>query len=94
MARYPLKNRQYNLKKRYDMTMEDYDGLHEEQEGMCAICGAMEGGTTRSRKLHVDHNHTTGDVRGLLCNECNTGLGKFKDDTAILKNAITYLQEN
>ena len=62
-------------------------------QGGCAICGARQGlGGRNDRRLAVDHNHTTGKVRGLLCDSCNHGLGKFKDDKRLLKIAIAYLE--
>lgn len=58
------------------------------QNGRCLICG--EG----SRRLEIDHCHTTGRVRGLLCIYCNTGLGRFKDNPALLARAIAYLTDH
>lgn len=69
---------------RYGLTEEAYDALMEKQDGGCAICGA-EG------DFSVDHCHDTKKVRGLLCRECNIGLGKFKDDPELLRKAISYL---
>lgn len=57
----------------------------------CNICGALDGGG-RHGNLHVDHCHTTGRVRGVLCNQCNTGIGKFKDDPDLLRKAASYLE--
>ena len=59
------------------------------QEGRCAICRV-----TPTRRMHVDHNHATKALRGLLCTKCNTGLGLFGDSVTNLNAAITYLQEN
>lgn len=55
----------------------------------CEICG----GTTHRTHLAIDHNHSTGKIRGMLCDPCNQGLGKFKDDIQIMKKAIQYLEE-
>lgn len=79
--------RKYALKRKYNITVEEYNSMMHLQENKCAICGDM------SEKLCVDHDHKTGKVRGLLCSNCNTSLGKFKDSIQILKNAISYLTD-
>ncbi len=84
-----------HLKRKYGITLDDYNGMLAEQEGKCKICGKVGtglGGQTTRMPLVVDHNHTTGEVRGLLCNSCNTGLGMFKENTEALMNAISYLE--
>ena len=78
-----------NLKHRFGMTLEEYDELFDAQNGGCAICG---GANTTGRRLAVDHDHETGEVRGLLCFGCNIGLGKFKDDVTLVKRAAAYLE--
>jgi hypothetical protein len=77
------------LKGTYGMTLEEYTDLLARQGLGCAICGAPENADGRS--LHVDHDHKTGRVRGILCADCNFGLGKFKDDPELLQAAIDYL---
>lgn len=72
----------------YGLTTAAYDALVVQQAGRCAICPEQY---SDSKPLHVDHCHTTGDVRGLLCLRCNTALGLFQDDTDRLTAAITYL---
>ncbi len=74
----------------YDITIDDYDKMFLQQAGKCAICGtsAPEG---MFNNFSVDHDHATGRIRGLLCSECNFGLGNFRDDTKLLENAIQYL---
>lgn len=82
--------RKSELKRRYGMNPEDYDVMLIAQNFRCAICRTdTPGGAGR---FHVDHCHTTGAVRALLCHECNTGLGKFKDNPELLAQAITYLE--
>ena len=75
----------------YGMTMADYDRMHAEQDGRCAICGTLE--ADLDTKLYVDHCHTSGRVRGLLCRACNSGLGQFRDQTEALLNAVAYLHK-
>jgi formate dehydrogenase maturation protein FdhE len=70
------------------MTQTDYDNMLTAQNGVCAICGNPP---KSGKKLVVDHNHKTGEVRGLLCTPCNTGIGLLKDNQAILKNASNYI---
>lgn len=74
------------LQNKYGITLREYVLLLEKQNGVCAICG-NEG----LNRLAVDHCHKTGVVRGLLCAQCNHGLGNFKDDPKLLISAIDYL---
>ena len=76
----------------YKITIEKYEVLLAEQNNGCAICTAPTG--SNGKRLSVDHNHQTGEVRGLLCDDCNIGLGKFKDNSSLLANAINYLKDN
>lgn len=76
--------------KKYGLSPEQYMEILEAQQGKCAIC--REEPTTK-RGLAVDHNHKTGQVRGLLCTGCNTALGSFKDSEEILTSAIEYLRK-
>jgi hypothetical protein len=76
----------------YGITTEEYDLILESQGGVCAICGQVQ--NPIERPFAIDHNHTTGKVRGLLCNNCNLILGHARDNTYILENAIHYLKEN
>lgn len=86
---YKASIRKAQLFKFYGITPEDYDSMFAKQQGVCAICG--EADDEKRKYLCVDHNHTTGVVRGLLCHNCNIGLGKFKDDINLLNKAIWYL---
>lgn len=85
-----------NLKKHYGLTVEQYSTMHEAQNGVCAICKLPESAVVsksgKKRRLAVDHCHTTGKIRGLLCSLCNRGLGAFKDSAANLQSAIEYLK--
>lgn len=84
--------RRSRLKKRYGITADQYDQMVIDQEGVCAICKSnTAGGRGLNSRLAVDHNHETGEVRGLLCGMCNQGIGMFKEDTEVMKKAIEYL---
>ena len=72
---------------KFDVSQAKYDIMLDKQNGVCLICGEPPG----KKSLAVDHDHTSGEVRGLLCTSCNRGLGYFRDDVDILKQAITYL---
>jgi hypothetical protein len=73
----------------FGLTPEEYSILLENQGNGCAICGASAG--WQGKRLAVDHNHTSGAVRGLLCDRCNTVLGKMEDSPELLRKAATYL---
>ena len=91
-TRNPEKARANNLRDNQGITQKQYDDMHEAQNGCCKICGTNKS-TGRGKKLEVDHCHRSLQIRGLLCHRCNTGLGYFKDDPAILQSAIAYLAE-
>lgn len=78
-----------HIRLNYSLSQSDFELLFESQKKCCAICkkplGFFQG------KLHIDHCHKTGNVRGILCNKCNAGLGFFQDKISSLANAITYL---
>lgn len=73
--------------KKYGITSDDYDEMLIEQNGVCGICGQPP----TTRRLCIDHDHETGIVRGLLCNECNVALGASKDSISVLQRMINYL---
>lgn len=75
-------------KKDFGITLETYKQLVIAQAGLCLICGKTE-----KRRLAVDHDHVSGKVRGLLCGNCNRGLGLFKDNPRLLANAIAYITD-
>jgi hypothetical protein len=83
------------LKKKFGMSVEDYEKMLREQGGVCRICGRPETVKIYGSvlPLAVDHDHNTGKVRGLLCVACNHGIGKFQDDAARLRAAADYLDE-
>jgi Recombination endonuclease VII len=74
----------------YGLTEDQYREMHDQQRGLCAICTEP---CKLGRRLAVDHCHTTGRVRGLLCARCNMSIGKFEDRVELLQSAISYLQE-
>lgn len=89
------------LKGEFGLTLKDYRSMFDAQGGCCAICGKSgtrrgQGrpgrGGGRSKKLGVDHDHATGKVRGLLCRECNAGIGFLKDDITLVQTALDYLK--
>ncbi len=85
------KRREQNLRKQYGITQKDYDEMLKKQGGVCKICGT-ENPKGHSGKLYVDHNHKTGDVRGLLCSRCNSILGYCDDREEVLLKAVEYLR--
>lgn len=74
--------------RKYGISLATFKELLEEQKGVCKICSLP---CTSGRQLSVDHDHLTGKVRGLLCGNCNKGLGSFKDNINLLKKAMEYL---
>lgn len=80
--------------KRYGINFADYQRLHDAQAGLCAICEKPESSVQngKARWLAVDHCHTTGAVRGLLCMNCNSTIGRLGDDPAMLDRAAAYLR--
>lgn len=84
-------NRAINLKARFDMTPEQYDELLAKQGGGCAICGQHRVRSGRY-SMHIDHDHETGAVRGILCPHCNAGIGHFEDNPSRLLAAAEYLR--
>ena len=78
---------------KYGLTQEAYEGLLEKQNNKCAICLTDTPGG-RHNKFHIDHDHVTGRVRGLLCWSCNAGLGQFKDNELLLISAHDYLYKD
>jgi hypothetical protein len=82
----PLSRDRY-YRKTYGITLDQYNQMELAQDGRCGICGGV------AKILFVDHCHTTGRVRGLLCIACNSGLGHFRDSIGALRTAIIYLEK-
>lgn len=81
------RTREYALQYNYGLSLEAYDKLLEAQQGLCAICRH----SCPSGPLCVDHDHSTGAIRGLLCRKCNVGIGQLNDDPALVQAALDYL---
>lgn len=81
-------------RRKFGIGIADYEAMLKAQDGRCAICKTDQptGHGAKNGRFSVDHDHLTGEVRGLLCAGCNTALGGFKDDVNIMKNAIHYIQ--
>jgi hypothetical protein len=82
-------SRRLHLWKKYKITVAQYDAMLDQQGGKCAIC---RGDCTSGRRLAVDHCHTTGRVRALLCYVCNTSIGKFEESPERFRRAAEYLE--
>lgn len=80
--------RDSDLRRLYGISAADYDAMFESQRGLCAVCERPPG----ARRLHVDHDHATGAVRGLLCSNCNTAIGKLREDPVVFARAVSYLE--
>ena len=90
-----LTNRRNQLA-RYGLTIEQHDAMLAAQDGRCAICGNPPNpdGVRAASRLHADHDHVTGRHRDLLCNSCNNGIGRFRDDPALLRAAAEYIERH
>ena len=89
-GRHDPNSRNRRLKRTYGISQEDYTKMFEDQGGVCAICSDS---CSTFDNLCVDHDHTTGQVRGLLCKSCNIALGEFKDNISLLQAAIDYVSK-
>lgn len=89
--KYNAYMRDRHLQIKYGMTEEEYAELFKAQGEVCAICKRPQFGKNR---FPVDHCHKTGKVRGLLCNPCNSGMGRFEDDPQRMREAVRYLEES
>ena len=86
---FALRMRAGHLQRKYGITLADYDAMLLAQGGGCAICATPQ---PDGQSLHVDHDHDTGAVRGLLCFNCNAGIGLFGHDVRALDAAAAYLR--
>lgn len=98
-ARYRESNRRAGLKYKFGMTIEQFDKMLADQGGCCAVCKTtnpngegIENG--KNKQFSIDHDHTTGKIRGLLCNKCNRCLSFMQDSVTVLTKAITYLKKH
>lgn len=95
-----LKKRQYDyskyrqnlLKRKYNITLDDYNKMLLEQDGKCWTC-SIKAEEQKNKVLVVDHNHLTGEVRGLLCSNCNSAIGLLKESQEIIEKVSKYLHE-
>lgn len=85
----PARAKNSSLKKDYGITLEQYEEFLVKQENCCAICSTHN--SSLPKALHVDHDHNTGVIRGLLCGKCNMAIGLLKDDVVLVAKVITYL---
>lgn len=95
--RFLAKNPKYGVARdrlsRLGVTPEQYDSMHKDQNGLCAVCHKPESATRRGvvKSLAVDHCHVTGKIRGLLCQRCNIALGMLGDDAAVIASLASYV---
>jgi hypothetical protein len=93
-ARHSTRLKDLRIKRKYGITIKDFNEMLEKQQGKCAICPHKFDEKIKSQNACIDHNHETGKIRGLLCRTCNRALGLFKDNPEILYNAATYLRSH
>jgi Autographiviridae endonuclease VII len=88
-----LQSRKWALQARFGLSVEEYEEMLRWQSHRCAICGRAQpkNPVYTDKSLAVDHDHKTGKIRGLLCMNCNMGIGRFKDDPELLMAACAYL---
>ena len=80
-----------HIKNTYNLSYEQFNDMHKNQNGLCKICGQPPRG---KKSLHIDHCHESGKVRGLLCVTCNWFMGKVDDNIVTMTNLIEYIKEN
>ena len=87
----PDSEQERHLRRKYGITLSDYDEMFRSQKGKCAVCGIEHSG---GKRFDVDHCHSTGVVRGLLCTNCNRMIGHANDDPQRLRSAAQYLESS
>ena len=90
----PDRTREYNLRRKYGIGLEQYSAMLRSQGGCCAVCRSTDSGDRRFGVFAVDHDHATGAIRGLLCARCNRALGHVQDDVDRLMALAAYLLQN
>jgi hypothetical protein len=91
-AKNPSKQHSAEIKRRYGLTILEYDQILINQGYRCKICDKKHDPLTKRGRLYVDHDHSTRRVRGLLCGKCNVAIGNFDDNVKLLEKAIEYLK--
>jgi hypothetical protein len=91
--KYKDKDRNRRLFKTYGLTTEDWNKLLESQNYSCAIC-KRDLKQEITKHIHVDHNHETGKVRGMLCHQCNAAIGLLREDKDIILSSLNYLEKH
>lgn len=88
--------RRRHLRRTYGMTVEEYDYMLAQQNGVCAVCGNTEVRALKGKvmRLVVDHDHTTGEVRGLLCFACNAAIGLMRENAQYMRSAADYISKS
>ena len=91
--KHPDRCRELSLKRKYGLTILEVNAMVEKQGGVCAICQQIPQGKKHHSQLHVDHNHITKQIRGMLCGNCNKALGLVREDPQVLEAMIKYLDQ-
>lgn len=90
MRRRADSSRWSRIKKIYGITKDRFNEMHQKQDGKCDICKK----NLKDKSTHIDHNHKSGKVRGLLCNKCNQAIGLMHESKSIIKNSLAYLEKH
>ena len=95
IKRKDYENLRNNIRK-YGLTVAEFEAMLAAQDGLCMICGKppKPDGVRAASRLHIDHDHATGENRDLICLNCNRGLGYFKDDPVLMRAAAEYVERH